>query len=169
MRGHFIRRNDLREEAMKLAGKLFVAAVMAMFVVCTGIAGDDTAPATIAKPDIVVKNLLIGLTLNNCGVEHDAACMLGEMKSSEAVIPLMSILHDDQDCDCCRIVAALALARIGDPRGTYAVRQAVKFDPSRRVRNICAYYYNEYVKAGSFQFVVQRETGELVAEAVPGQ
>jgi hypothetical protein len=80
---------------------------------------------------------------------------------------LLKILHDDKDCDCCRIVAALALARIGDARGAYAVKQAVKFDPSRRVRNICAYYYNEYVKAGSFQFIVERETGELVAVAMP--
>jgi HEAT repeats len=150
---------------MKLIGKLLLAALMTVFVVWNGIAGDDTVPAATPKTDVVVRNLLIGLTLNNCGVEHDAAFMLGEYKASSAVIPLLAILHDDMDCDCCRIVAALALSRIGDARGTYAVKEAVKHDPSRRVRNLCAYYYNEYVKAGSFKFVVERETGELVAEA----
>jgi hypothetical protein len=152
---------------MKLAGKMFVVTMMVMILAGNVLAGDDKAPATTATTDVIVKNLLIGLTSDNCGVEHDAACMLGDFKSSKAVIPLLKILHDDKDCDCCRVVAALALARIGDARGTYAVKQAVKFDQSRRVRNICAYYYNEYVKAGSFQFVVERETGELVAEAMP--
>jgi hypothetical protein len=154
---------------MKLIGKLSVVAVMTVFAVWNGIAGDDAVYADTVKSDVAVKNLLIGLTMNNCGVEHDAAFLLGEFKSSKAVIPLLKILHEDTDCDCCRIVAALALARIGDSRGTYAVRQAVKYDPSRRVQNLCAYYYNEYVKSGSFMFVIERETGELVAEAVPGR
>jgi hypothetical protein len=152
---------------MKLAGKMFAVAMMVMMLAGNVLAGDDQAPAATPKTDIIVKNLLIGLTLNNCGVAHDAACMLGDLKSTEAVIPLLKILHGDKNCDCCRIVAALALARIGDARGTYAVKQAVKFDGSRRVRNLCAYYYNEYVKAGSFRFIVEHETGELVAEAMP--
>jgi hypothetical protein len=52
-----------------------------------------------------------------------------------------------------RIVAALALCRIGDGRGTFAVRQAAKFDDSNQVRNACAFFYNQYVEAGSFAFI----------------
>ncbi len=151
---------------MRLASKVVVAGVMALFLAGSAFAGDDTSPALTYDKDRAVKNLLIGLTLNNCGVEHDAAWMLGELKSPEAVIPLLAILHEETDCECCRISAALALARIGDPRGTYAVKQAVKFDTSRKVQNICAYFYNEYVQPGSFEFVIERETGELVAQAV---
>ena len=141
--------------------------VMALFLAGNAFAGDDKAPVSTFDKERAVKNLIIGLGMNNCGVEHDAACLLGDFKSTEAVIPLLKILHEDADCECCRIAAALALARIGDARGTYAVRQAVKHDSSQKVKNLCAYFYNEYVQPGTFEFIVEKSSGEMIAVAVP--
>jgi hypothetical protein len=77
---------------------------------------------------------------------------LGEMRSDRAVIPLMKVLHEGQT-DQERIVAALALCLIGDGRGEYAVKRAARFDDSDRVRQTAAWFYNEYVRDGTFKFV----------------
>jgi HEAT repeat protein len=146
-----------------------LSCVMALFLAGNAFAGDDKAPAATFDKERAVTNLIIGLGMNNCGVEHDAAWLLGDLKSSEAVIPLLTMLHTESDCECCRVAAALALSRIGDARGTYAVKQAVKHDSSRKVRNLCAYFYNEYVQPGTFEFIVEKSSGELIAVAAPSR
>ena len=106
-----------------------------------------------------VKSLIGGLNCGNCGVQRDAAFMLGDLKIDEAVIPLMSVLKSADDNEA-RIIAALSLCRIGDERGTFAVKRAALFDDDARVRATCAWFYNEYVKAGTFRLVYAQPTDE---------
>ncbi len=68
----------------------------------------------------------------------------------------MAMLHDGVESS--RVVAALALSRIGDARGIYAVKQAAKFDESQRVQKLAAWYYNQYAVPGTFEFVAQQDT-----------
>jgi HEAT repeat protein len=115
-------------------------------------AGDYAAAGlTEEKYQAAVTNLLIGLRSDNQGLKESSAYMLGELKAGEAVVPLMAILRSDAP-ESSRIVAALALCRIGDSRGVYAVKRAVQFDESASVQQKCAWFYEQYVKAGSFEF-----------------
>jgi HEAT repeat protein len=115
-------------------------------------AGDaEGTGLTQEKYQAAVANLLIGLKSDNQGLRESSACMLGELKADEAVVPLMAILRSDAP-ESSRIVAALALCRIGDSRGVYAVKRAVQFDASQSVQQKCAWFYEQYVKAGSFEF-----------------
>jgi hypothetical protein len=100
----------------------------------------------------VINNLMIGLNSPNQGLRESAAFELGEQKAVGAVIPLLNMLHQSEG-ESSRIVAALALCRIGDPRGVYAVKRAAKFDPSQKVRTLCAWFVNTYAEPGSFEFV----------------
>jgi hypothetical protein len=68
------------------------------------------------------------------------------------------MLHNGEE-ESARIVAALALCRIGDSRGLFAVKRAATFDPSERVRTSCAWFYEEYVQPGSFRFVSVEQAG----------
>jgi hypothetical protein len=86
------------------------------------------------------ENLLIGLNSNNYGLKTSSAQILGDIKSEKAVIPLMRILKSSDD-EKFRIVAALSLYKIQNPRGLFAVRQAAKFDPSNRVKKLCLNFY----------------------------
>jgi hypothetical protein len=70
----------------------------------------------------------------------------------------MAMLHEGTESS--RVVAALALTRIGDARGIYAVKQAAKFDPSERVQKLAAWYYNQYAVPGSFDFVAKQDSSE---------
>ncbi len=99
--------------------------------------------------DRAVANLLLGLKSENPGLQRSAALMLGEMQAGKALIPLMEALHRPND-ERVRIAAAWALCRISDGRGTYAVKQAARFDESEKVRAACAWYYNLYVRQHAF-------------------
>jgi len=112
---------------------------------------DEQLPGTLGKPQSEI-NLYIGLQSGNSSVRRSAAMQLGRMQSKDAVIPLMSILHDSGD-ENVRIVAAWALCAIGDPIGVYAVKRAVEFDKSDKVRLQCAWYYENLVRPGTFMFL----------------
>lgn len=95
--------------------------------------------------ELVVKNLLVGIKSENYGLRTSSAFLLGELKADEAVIELLRMLHKE-DSDDARILAALSLLKIEDSRGIYAIRQAVKFDKSERVRRICEKFYHHFIE-----------------------
>lgn len=125
--------------------------VLSIAVSLSANAGDKTLFGSTEKYDRAEATLLAGLMSDNEGLRESSAYMLGELKSDKAVIPLMAMLRCN-DCETARIVAALALCRIADPRGLYAVKQAVQFDDNSSVQSRCAWFYNEYVQAGTFTF-----------------
>jgi hypothetical protein len=109
-----------------------------------------------------IANLLIAVKSDNAGLRESAAFLLGEFKSERAVIPLMGMLKEDQRPSA-RAVAALALCRIGDERGVFAIRRAVRFDEDQGVKELCAWYYNEYVEPGTYAFIAKPEGAPAMA------
>jgi len=92
-----------------------------------------------------IETLIMGLNSENLGLQSSSAYLIGELKISQAVIPLLKILHTEKNEEL-RIAAALALYKIGSPIAIYAVKQSIKFDDSERVSKLCASFYNEYLK-----------------------
>jgi len=92
-----------------------------------------------------VSSLIEGLNSANLGLKSSSAYMIGELQLSKAVIPLMRILHQDENEEI-RIAAALALYKIGSPIAIHAVKQSIKFDESERVSKLCASFYSEFLK-----------------------
>jgi hypothetical protein len=103
-----------------------------------------------------VASLLLGIQSDNYGLRTSSAFMLGEIRAEEAVIPLMHMLHTEKS-ENARIVAALSLYKIDNPRGLFAVKQATRFDSSERVRKMCTNFYYETLK-------VKYELNNLVKE-----
>jgi len=132
-----------------------VVAGLSLAVAATVYAGDKSKDESANQRDQAIANLLIGLKSDNAGLRESCASVLGQLHASEAVIPLMDMLHTS-DTESERVVAALALCQIGDDRGTYAVKGAARFDGDETVRQRCAWFYNEYVQPGSFEFVVRQ-------------
>jgi hypothetical protein len=99
--------------------------------------------------DLAIQNFLIGLDSDNTGLTSSSAYYLGELISTEAVIPLMKILKNS-GLEELRISAALALLKIGDERGIYAIKRAIVFDESKRVSDMCAKFYNAYLYDKSY-------------------
>jgi hypothetical protein len=138
-----------------------LAALALMFFAGTVVAGGDNMKNMGASQYAnAEENLLIGLRSDNQGLRESSAYMLGELGSGKAVIPLMSMLRNG-DSESSRIVAALALTRIGDARGVYAVKRAASFDESQEVQKKCAFFVNEYAEPGAFHFAKTGAEGVL--------
>jgi HEAT repeat protein len=123
--------------------------VLAVAFTTSAFAGADRKDVQATfKNEQVEANLLAGINSNNSGLRTSAAMMLGDLRSSNAVLPLMRMLKNESD-ERGRIVAALALYKIGSPVGIYAVKQTARFDNSERVRKLCALFYQEFQQVRS--------------------
>ena len=109
----------------------------------TTFAGDSKSEVDVKESTIA--SLLEVLSSDNLRLKSSCAYMLGELKVTEAIIPLMRILHNDAKEEL-RISAALALYKIGTPMSIYAVKQAGRFDESERVNKLAQNFYTEYLR-----------------------
>ena len=55
----------------------------------------------------------------------------------------MKILKSDENPQA-RIIAALSLLKIGDEKGMFAVKRAIKFDDDEQVQRMCNIFYTMY-------------------------
>lgn len=148
---------------MKTIGAIFVAALMLLSPLR---AAEKILSQT--EREKVAKNLIANLTSDNKGVRESSAFLLGELKIEQGVVPLMALLHNDSN-ESSRIVAALSLSKIGAARGTFAVKQAVRFDDSQRVRLVCAWFANLYTHPQPFEIIPLEDAQEMQMAAEQGQ
>ena len=129
--------------------KTFITVVvLSLFLICVSQA--STKPkSNVETKSNTVESLIMGLESDNIGLKSSSAYMIGELELTEATIQLLRILRNDESEDL-RIAAALALYKIGSPIAIYAVKQASKFDDSKRVSKHCASFYSEYQKTKIF-------------------
>lgn len=146
---------------MKTLGTIFVALLLA--VVTQTNAQDAKKDMGDAKFTKAVENYLVGLQSPNDGLRRSAIYQLGQLAAKDAAIPLMRVLRNCKD-EKCRIAAAWALCKIGNSAGTYAVKQAVRFDESKKVQLHSAWYYNLYVSQGTFAFIPAASGTTTIAE-----
>ena len=128
------------------------------------LAGDLRKEIGDTRYDLAVQNLFNGVSSDNDGLRVSSIYQLGELQAQDAVIPLMSVLKNSSD-ESSRLAAAWALCKIGDSRGVFAVKQAVRFDDSKRVQLHSAWYYNLYVSEGTFVFIPSATSPTQIAEA----
>ncbi len=128
---------------MKSFLRFFALTVLLIALSSTAFAGDGKSETDVKESTIA--SLLVGLTSDNLGLKSSSAYMLGELKVTEAIIPLMRILRNDESEEL-RIMAALALYKIGTPISIYAVKQAGRFDESERVNKLAQKFYFEYLR-----------------------
>jgi HEAT repeat protein len=138
------------EVLMKKVLVVLVALVISALVV-PALAGESVLPAN-ANKSLIEDNLLIGMQTDNAGLQRSCALMLGQIQSDRAVIALMDVIHNAAD-ENLRVAAAWSLCKIGDARGVYAVKMATRYDESSKVQAVCAWYYENLVKQGSFTFI----------------
>ena len=93
-----------------------------------------------------IASLMEGLNSDNIGLKTSCAYLLGELNVTEGIIPLMRLLRNDESEEV-RICAALALYKIGTPISIFAVKQAIRFDESKRVSKLAAKFYYDYLRS----------------------
>jgi hypothetical protein len=131
---------------MKSFAKFFLIMVFFLGVPLSSIAQDGNNKTDVGES--TVASLLAGLSSDNIGLKSSSAYMLGELRVSSAVVPLMRVLHNDENEEV-RISAALALYKIGTPMSIHAVKQAIRFDNSKRVSDLAHKFYSDYEREES--------------------
>jgi HEAT repeat protein len=129
---------------------ILLASLFVMAYAIPSIAQESVLPPN-ANKALIEDNIFIGLASDNAGLQRSCALMLGKIKSERAVVPLMAALHNTTD-ENLRVAAAWSLCKIGDARGVFAVKMAVRYDESTKVQATCAWYYENLVKQGMFTF-----------------
>lgn len=119
-----------------------IAILMAAFFSSTAFASRNVKAEKV-NPQ-AVESLMMGLESDNYGLKLSSAYMLGELSSKKALFSLMSMLRSASNEDE-RIVAALALYKIGDPAGMNIVKKAIYFDASERVKKHCSDFYHQHI------------------------
>jgi hypothetical protein len=130
---------------MKRSILLFAVSLILLF--SFQIFPQETADQNSKQKEACFETLKRGLSSDNLGLQAGCAYMVGEVNCSKSVICLLKILHNSSSEEL-RILAALSLYKIGDSRGIFAIKQAIKFDESRRVQRICEIFYKAYIQEG---------------------
>ena len=149
---------------MKRSALVIGVIALAIALSIPTLAGDLRKEIGDTRYDLAVQNLFNGVSSDNDGLRVSSIYQLGELQAQDAVIPLMSVLKNSSD-ESSRLAAAWALCKIGDSRGVFAVKQAVRFDDSKRVQLHSAWYYNLYVSEGTFVFIPSATSPTQIAEA----
>ena len=124
---------------------MFLLAIVMVLILLTGNSFGRSMTHLDSAIERGESNLLIGLNSDNYGLKASSAQILGDLKCDKAVIPLMRILHSSSD-ENLRILAAYSLYKIQNSMGMFAVKQAIRFDNSSRVRKMCNNFYMDTVK-----------------------
>jgi len=105
----------------------------------------ETAGLNSSQIEACYKTLQLGLNSDNDGLKAGCAYMAGEIRCQRSVVCLLNILHNNPSEEL-RILAALSLYKIGDARGIYAIKRAIKYDESKRVQRMCEIFYKAYIQ-----------------------
>lgn len=119
---------------------ILLFAVSLLLLLSFRILPQETAKQNSSEMEACFKTLQQGLNSDNNGLVAGCAYMVGEIRCQRSVITLLKILHSNQSEEL-RILAALSLYKIGDARGIYAIKQAIKYDESKRVQQMCELFY----------------------------
>lgn len=131
---------------MKISTLLF--AVSLFLLLSIQILPQETADQNSRDMEACFKTLQQGLNSDNIGLQAGCVYMIGELCCKKSVICLMKLLHNSSSEEL-RILAALSLYKIGDSRGIYAIKQAIRFDESKRVQRMCDIFYKAYIQEKS--------------------
>jgi HEAT repeats len=107
-------------------------------------ASNPSEKEKIAISQNTIQSLINGIESDNTGLKTSSAYMIGELKITDAVILLMKIMREDGNEEA-RIAAALSLYKLGTPLSMNAIRQAIRFDNSERVKRLCLRFYTDYL------------------------
>lgn len=120
--------------------------IVIFIIITSGIlySQDSVSVAPKISDKDIDENYIKGVETDNLGLKVSSTYYLGERQSTKAVIPLLKILKQDSSVEA-RITAALALFKIGDERGIFAIKRASEFDENEQVRKMCSIFYQMYL------------------------
>jgi len=131
---------------MKNLRSVVVMLMVVFSIMASSVAAANTPYKSANLKESAINSLLTGVESENLGLKTSSALMLANIDCPKAVIPLLKMLKSDPN-EQARMTAAYALYQLNDKRGLFAIRQAVRFDDSEKVKRLCLMLYKESIRA----------------------
>lgn len=133
------------KHATRYFGNMIFAIAMLLFA-SSALSAKNTDDAWFkgTAVDLIERNLAAALTMRSDGVQASASQVVRDLKAllpdqefTPVVIPLMSIVKNEDGDVGVRMVAALALYDLKSARGDFALSQMARFSKNDRIQHLC--------------------------------
>jgi hypothetical protein len=133
-------------KTLSTATLLVVCVAVLLALSATAFAGKKDMYFKGTSVDIIEQNLAIALKTPSPGMQASAAQVVRDLKTllpdqqfGQLVIPLMTIVKDEDADGAVRTLAALALHELKSARGDFAIERVALFTSNERLRHLCGW------------------------------
>jgi len=132
------------KKTVKLAAIVLIAALLSSNVFAVNfLKGNITKTLKNEIPEMMVKNLAMGIASDNLGLRRSCIYFAGFYEIEELVNPLVEQLAKEPDSNT-RILIALSLYKIGSKDAIKAIEEVAKNDVNPKVKKMGIAILNEF-------------------------
>lgn len=128
---------------MKTAATMLIVLLVVTMTIGSEVKAQSSNYKNITKNSIAT--LLDGIQSDNQGVRKSSIYMAGLYKIEETVDALIKGLKSEKDANI-KVLIALSLYNIGDPKGMEAVKYLSENDQDTKVKRMSTALYNAFVE-----------------------
>jgi HEAT repeat protein len=132
------RLNSIFENAMLIF-------IMVVFFMVTNSSAQSNSINEITKNKYALDNLIAGIKSENCGIKRSAIYFAGKYRIEEVKDVLLEQLNSENEA-CLRILIALVLYELGEPKGLLAVKNFTETDEDLKSRRMATQIYYNFLK-----------------------
>lgn len=119
--------------------------IMVVFFMVTNSSAQTNSINEITKNKYALDNLIAGIKSENCGIKRSAIYFAGKYRINEVKDVLLEQLNSENEA-CIRILIALVLYELGEPKGLLAVKNFIETDEDLKSRRMATQIYYDFLK-----------------------
>lgn len=126
-------------------GNTLLILVMVVFFMITNSFAQSNSINEITKNKYALDNLIAGIKSENCGIKRSAIYFAGKYRINEVKDVLLEQLNSENEA-CIRILIALVLYELGEPKGLLSVKNQIESDEYQKSRRMATQIYYDFLK-----------------------
>lgn len=126
-------------------GNASLILVMVVFFMVTNSSAQSNSINEITKNKYALDNLIAGIRSENCGIKRSAIYFAGKYRIKEVKDVLLEQLNSGNEA-CTRILIALVLYELGEPKGLLSVKNQTESDEDQKSRRMATQIYYDFLK-----------------------
>ena len=126
-------------------GNASLILVMVVSFMVTNSSAQSNSINEITKNKYALDNLIAGIRSENCGIKRSAIYFAGKYGIKEVKDVLLEQLNSRNEA-CTRILIALVLCELGEPKGLLSVKNQIESDEYQKSRRMATQIYYDFLK-----------------------
>jgi len=126
-------------------GNTLLTLVMVVSFMITNSSAQSNSINEITKNKYALDNLIAVIKSENCGIKRSAIYLAGKYRIKEVKDVLLEELNSGNEA-CTRILIALVLYELGEPKGLLSVKNQIEADEDQKSRRMATQIYYNFLK-----------------------